>query len=158
MPPLVCRSMLPDETGGRPRIANDNKSLGIRTQVESSRHPDVLVEDGMVNAGRRGMSVAPRAEDLPFFLIPLRFAGRHVRGKGSPNGNNQLVCWSSGEGPFVDSKFAEHLMFLTEPEGSLSHGVISPEVRCSIAEYRNALASTQSAWRPVPWPWEAASS
>jgi hypothetical protein len=157
MTPLVCRSMLPDETGVRPRIANDNKSLGVRTLDDGASNPDVAVEDGMVNPGRQGMSVAPRAEDLPPFLIPRRFAGKHQRGKGAPSGNNQMICWSAGEGPFADSKFAEKLMFWTAPEGSSTHGVIAPENRCAVIEYRAALKSTLPNWNLVPWPWEESS-
>lgn len=156
--PQVFRSMFADETGALPRIANDNKSLGVRTQDENANNPDVVVRDGFVDPGRQGMSVAPTAEDLPFFLIPRRFVTHHKRGKGVPSGNNQMICWRAGEGPFVDSKFAEQLMFWTSPAGSSTHGVIAPDTVCSLNDYRNALGKTLSLWELIPWPWEVVTS
>ncbi len=136
---------------------NDNKSLGVRTQDENASNPDVVVVDGMVEPGRHGMSVAPRAEaeDLPSFLIPRRFKGKHRRGSGVPKGNNQLICWRAGDGAFADAKFADHLMFWTDPKRSTEHGFIAPEFRCTLSEYRSALAVTLTMWALVPWPWEA---
>ena len=103
--PLVFRSMFADRTGLAPRIANDSKSLGVRVEGETNGPPDIAVQEGMVKPGREGMSVSPSPETLPFFLIPRRFESVLFERPGVPKGNNALVCWKSGVGPFEDGPF-----------------------------------------------------
>ena len=138
--------MLPDDTRTRPRVGDDANSLGIRVPQ------DIAVVDGYVQPGRTGMSVSPSVDQLPIHRIPKRFVDRQDR--FVPTGNNKLICWTMGDGQFVDSAINNRLMLLLEPENNICHGVVSPAQKMSILEFRNALAETQSSWTIVPWPWE----
>ena len=152
--PLVFRSMHADVTGLVPRVGNNSKSLGVRVEGETNGPPDIAVLDGMVKLGREGMSVSPSPETLPFFLIPRRFENVQFERPGVPKGNNALVCWRSGVGPFEDGPFAAGLVFMREPENNPLHGVIAPGGEVPLDEYRTALANSQADWNSVRWPWE----
>jgi hypothetical protein len=152
--PLVFRSMVPDESGRRPRVANDANSLGVRVLAETGDSEDIPVFDGLVRPGRAGMSVAPSAELVPIHRVPRRFKGRVPDHLGVPGGKNTAVCWRTGDGPFIDSPFDDGLLFRNEPEGSETHGVICPEAEVLLASFRDALARTKTRWESFPWPWE----
>lgn len=154
--PLVFRSMLKDSTGLVPRVGNDAESLGVRVAEETGGAKDITVVDGLVCAGREGMSVSPSMLLLPPHRVPKRFDGRipQQADSGVPTGKNKLVCWMFGEGAFEDGFFAVGLMFMTQPPGPSEHGVVAPEGETTLVEYRRALASTQPDWKVVPWPWE----
>ena len=154
--PLVFRSMLADVTGLLPRVGNDAGSLGVRVAHETGGAKDITVVDGMVNAGREGMSVSPSILLLPSHRVPKKFKGQIPEWEGHriPSGKNDLICWHTGEGPFEDGGFAQGLLFQTQPEGSPNHGVICPEADMPLDAYRGALSRTQSRWKPMAWPWE----
>ena len=154
--PLVFRSMLADGTGLVPRIGNDADSLGVRVADETGGFKDITVVDGVVKTGREGMSVSPSVLQLPSHRVPKKFKGLipEFEGRKTPSGKNALNCWRLGEGAFVDGSFAPKLCFLTQPEGSPNHGVVSPETDLQLDEYRKALEQTQPNWTVVPWPWE----
>jgi hypothetical protein len=155
---LVYRSMLPDGSGLRPQVGNNANSLGVRYLPEHGQNQDVPVKDGIVQPGRHGMSVSSSPDCMPFFRIPKRFKGRLPEATGIPSGNNRMVCWQYGDGPFTDSPFAEGLHFLTEPAGDEKHGVVSPAVETRVESYCEALAATRFSWCLVAWPWEGAES
>ena len=71
--PLVFRSMLRDGSGLLPRIANDADSLGVRVADETGSVQDITVVNGMVKAGREGMSVSPTVLLLPSHRVPKKF-------------------------------------------------------------------------------------
>ena len=146
--------MIPDSTGNQPQIGNDANSLGVRVRIETGDREDISVQDGFVSPGRYGMSVSSSVEKVNFYRIPRRFKGRLPAGFGVPSGNNKAICWRAGEGPFKDAPFATGLMFQNEPNDCDTHGVIAPDSRCLLAEYRDNIAATLSMWQAVPWPWE----
>ncbi len=155
--PLVFRSMLADGTGLLPRVANDAESLGVRVVDETGGAKDITVTDGMVSPGREGMSVSLSVLHLPSHRVPKKFKGLvpELEGRKVPSGKNDLACWQMGDGAFTDAGFAPGLMFLTQPVGSTTHGVVSPDAEVPLAAYRETLARTQADWEAVPWPWEA---
>jgi len=149
--------MLPDESGQHPRIANDANSLGVRILAETDgEHSDIAVDpDGNVHPGREGMSVSPSIEQLPLHKIP-RFASQFRNESRRPKGNNKVICWSAGQGRFVDAPFTERIFVMTSPRGSENHGVLSPVAAVSLEQYRADLNETLPMWQSVEWPWDGA--
>lgn len=100
-------------------------------------HPD---EAEMVGpTGAAGMSVAPRLEDLPFFLVPVRLRSR-VPGARGPN---RIRVWKHGEGPFAAGPVAKGVNLAPT---SAIHGVVEPMERMHIDDLQSALAETRPSW------------
>jgi hypothetical protein len=137
--PLFYRSMLGD--GNKPKIGTCGKTLGAR--LPPAKIFDIPVADnGNVLPKTGGISVAPSLHDLPLHLIPLRLKAqiRYARG------NDNLVCWRFGEGPFVEQGVSEKLAFRPDPDKPLKHGFVEPATEMSADEYQRALAATQDQW------------
>src|SRR5947199_64430 len=92
--PLVYRSMFPD--GDRPRIGPTASTLGARLGPPSSGGDIPVADDGTVAPGTGGISVAPSLETLPLHRLPKRVRPRIPGARG----NDNLVVWKMGEGPF----------------------------------------------------------
>jgi hypothetical protein len=60
-------------------------------------------------------------------------------------GNNNLIVWAAGGGPFVDGPVAPKLNLRVDPEDPL-HGFVEPDAIMPAEEYECALAATQPLW------------
>ena len=140
--------MLPDESGTRPRVGNDKKSLGVVVAGEGLGTPDIPVaEGGTVAPGTGGMSVSASKDTLPFFLIPKEYVALYPKAKGKSG----MVCWRRGDGPFADAAFAPGLSLRVDPDRD-THAFVEPDqATMSLNEYRVAIAATQPEWVPEPW-------
>ena len=119
----VYRGMI--ETGNGPQIGDSARTLGIRVDV------DIPIDgNGMVYPGTGGMSVSPRASDLPAHRRPIEFGG-------------------TGKDPVwrIDTnKLGSELKYVPDAPG---HGTIQPTRSMLLEEYQEALANTQKDWRKV---------
>jgi hypothetical protein len=143
--PLIFRSMQAD--GNLPRIGSDSSSLGVRTGTDEEQPSDIPVEDNRVRPGTGGMSVAPSARLLPIHKIPKQFRARYPGARGS----NKLICWRTGDGPFIAGPLAAGLQFRNDPERPTEHGFVEPAAEMPLTAYQDALAATQPSWQSVPW-------
>src|SRR5439155_22412893 len=108
-----------------------------------AKYFDIPVADnGNVSPKTGGISVAPSLHDLPLHLIPLRLKAKIRYAKG----NDNLVCWRMGEGPFVEGPVFGKLVFRPDPAKPMSHGFVEPASEMSVTEYQSALAATQDQW------------
>jgi hypothetical protein len=132
--PKIYRAMLAGSDQAHPQVGTTFRTLGVR--VPQDIEPDAT---GHVTAGNRGMSVAPGLRALRPELVPKRL--RHLR--ESAVGPDSNVVWSHGDGPFVESAVAPHLVL--KPDAS-DHGTVAPVGTMLLEEYRSALAATQDSW------------
>lgn len=88
------------------------------------------------------MSVAPSIRELPLHKIPARLKSRIPGAKG----NDNLICWRFGEGPFFEAHISEKLLFRPDPGKPDKHGLVEPSVEMAVDEYQMALAGTQDQW------------
>jgi hypothetical protein len=90
--PQVFRAMR-KEADGLPRVANTAVDLGARDPK------DAEIVNGMVQVGKKGMSVNPTPEDLPLDLVPERIDPAGL-------GDKRNSVFRYGSGPFVQAPFA----------------------------------------------------
>jgi len=115
--------MKPD--GEWPLIEQSARGLGVRTE---GTHVDIQPDaDGNVHPGA-GMSVAP---DDPL-LLPQHRRPADFGGTGLD------PVWE-----IIDDDLPDSLSYLAD---AIDHGVVEPAVVSSLADYRDALASTQTSW------------
>ena len=134
--PRVYRSMKKD-ADGRPCVEPSAVGLGVRT---TGAKVDVDVDaSGDVLANSKGMSVAPRWRDLPFFRIPRRLKDRFRDASGA----NEPACFAHGEGDFAYGPIAGGLEL--NPD-SATHGVIAPLQSMPLDDYEKLLEDTRDGW------------
>lgn len=132
--PKICRSMLED--GGKPKVGPEGKMLGVR--VAPDPRPDIAADaNGNVHPHSGGMSVAPHWRELPSFLIPKRLKSLVPDACGS----NKLVCWTTGQGEFVEGNLNNDLRLRPDPKDPLSHGFVEPAREMKIDDLQLALAT-----------------
>jgi hypothetical protein len=130
--PTIYRAMLPD--GSYPKLGRGARMLGVRVPKDIA--PD---QNGDVQPGSHGMSVAPSLRDLPIELVPKRL--RHLRvGAAGPDTSK---VWRHGEGRFETAIVAPHLVLRPDRP---DHGVIAPDAVMPLEQYEHALAETSSGW------------
>jgi hypothetical protein len=130
--PAIYRAMLPD--GSYPKLGRGARTLGVRVPKDIA--PD---QNGDVQPGPHGMSVAPSLRDLPIELVPKRL--RHLR-EGAAGPDTSKV-WRRGEGAFAVAPVAPHLMLQPDRQ---DHGVVAPDAVMPLEQYEQALAETSSGW------------
>jgi hypothetical protein len=142
--PKIWRSMKID--GGKPAIGRGPLLLGVRVgpEMNADIDPD---EDGFVNPGQGGMSVAPTVYNLPPHRLPRRLRKKDPERFANATGPNSAHCWWMGDGPFVYTRVANHLNLRPDPDKPNKHGLVEPDARMMVREYEDALAATQSQWQ-----------
>src|SRR5690348_6757228 len=83
-----------------PRTGTDECCLGARVPIDIKP-----MEDGSVQPGVKGMSVAPRLESLFFTRVPEKY-GHLVEGAAGPDDHS---VWEMGKGQFVDESITQDL-------------------------------------------------
>jgi hypothetical protein len=140
--PKIYRGMKDDD--GFPALGATGTTLGVRLP-DSSRpevQPDIVPDStGRVSPGTGGMSVAPRAADLPPHTIPRRLKSRYSEAAGS----DKLRIWSFGSGAFADGVLSDRLALRVDPEND-KHGFVEPAKEMAIEEYLDGLAITRTSW------------
>jgi len=121
--PSLFRGMKAD--GDCPLIEQSARGLGVRTEGKQvDIQPDA---EGKVHPGA-GMSVAP---DDPLLLPQHRRPAAY-------GGTGLDPVWA-----ILDDDLPDSLSYLAD---AIDHGVVEPAVVTSLADYREALASTQPSW------------
>ncbi len=127
------------EGNDRPIVDATGKGLGVRgTPVNGVVDVD-LDDDRRVLLNGKGMSVAPRWRDLPFFLISRRLTGKIPSARGS----SSLFCFTMGEGAFDDGEVTPALSLVVDDK---KHGVVAPQSLVPLDEYQADLAATRDGW------------
>lgn len=134
-PPLIYRAMKVDS--GRPMIGTSSMMLGARVPKDVA--PD---GDGNVHPGGGGMSVQPRLVDIPAMFLPRRL--KHLNRNAA--GNNNVVVFRMGEGPFARSAISEKLSLHPDEGRHPRHGVVEPLAPMRLDEYQSALERTRDQW------------
>jgi hypothetical protein len=137
--PKIYRVMEEDE--GKPQIGTGPAMLGARLPGSGATHDIAPDENGNVQPGTGGLSVAPRLQDLPVFLIPRRL--KHLVEDAA--GTNRRRVWSMGSGEFEDGPVARDLRLSLDGKDE-KHGLVEPDRIMPVDQYQSALASTQSLW------------
>jgi hypothetical protein len=139
--PKIYRSMKANDEG-KPLVDASGKGLGVRG-IPVNNVTDVdLDADGKVILNDKGMSVAPGWRDLPYFLIPARL-GNKLPDARRARGNNNLHCFTMGDGQFAAGPVADGLDL--KPDGR-SHGVVVPRTSVLLDQYQMDLANTRDRW------------
>ena len=129
--------MKPDRTNPAvPMVGEKFGTLGVR-QHEVEADPE-----GNVAPGKKGMSVSPSVETLPFAMVPSRYAA-YVEGAA---GDDAFRVWEMGEGPFRAGPVNEMLSLECT---SATHGVICPRRSMPLQVFKESLAATQRHWKEV---------
>jgi hypothetical protein len=128
--------MVPE--GDYPLVGASRDALGVVFGAPPSG--DIEEIDGEVFPGTGGLSVVPTWRDLPPGRIPKRLRPLMPDARGS----NRFVCWSLGDGEFVDEQLSEELMFKVD---SPKHGLIGPSKEMRADQFQTALANTRLRWR-----------
>lgn len=127
---------------GYPRTGRKANCLGVVLPPDAPA--DIEPNDeGVVDSGMGGMSVAPEIHRLPGRLIPSRLRSHYPKATGS----DALVVFVCGEGEFVRGSFASGLLLRPDPKRPGGHGFIEPNSKMTLADYENALYATQSDWK-----------
>lgn len=114
----------------RPKIGTGNFMLGARVPIDIK--PD---HEGMVAAGRGGMSVTPNdPAGLPPHLRPISLSG----------GQSTLPVFS-----IAVSKLGEDLRFQPAKKHPERHGLVEPSMAMKFDAYQDALGATVAQW--VQW-------
>lgn len=131
VPPLMYRVMQAE--GEYPMTGDSATTLGARV-------PKDIPADGQIVRPRTGgMSVRPRISDIPAMFLPRRL--KHLN--RAATGNNSLIVWRSGEGPFASLPVTKDLTL--RPDAP-DHGVVEPAVETAFDSYQNALWATRESW------------
>jgi len=123
----------------KPIVDATGKGLGVRVEPVNGVVDIDVDDEGMVLLNGKGMSVAPAWRDLPIHLISKRLRGIFPAARGGTG----LYCFSSGEGDFATGEVSDSLTLIVDQP---SHGVVAPSTEMSIAQYQNALSTTQDNW------------
>lgn len=95
---------------------------------------------------RKGMSVSPRVEDFPPFLVPARLVHRFP---GATNQNPSLSVWWMGVGPFEEGVIGPEFPNLYLRPDKPGHGTVGPVKPTPLFEFQQALAETRDSWRSI---------
>ena len=139
--PKVYRGMFASE--GHPKIGSGKNLLGVVTPDGGppGAAPDVIPDQrGHLTPGSGGMSVAPTAADLPAHRLPARLRDRGVF---KARGDDKLLVWSLGIGPYLDGPVAEGLRLRLDSD---AHALVEPIVDMHVDEFRQHLAATVNDW------------
>ena len=124
---------------GKPTVKAGADGLGVRAGLECRRN-DVDVDDlSNVVLNRKGMSVAPRWRDLPYFRIPERLKPEIPTARGK----SELYCFTMGDGIFSNGPVSDRLELNVD---SSAHGVVAPSSSVSIEQFQSDLAATREFW------------
>ena len=126
------------EDAGKPLVERSKEGLGVRPNFDI--HPD---ENGMVQPGNEGMSVAPSIHELRPHLVPLRL--EHIYPDAQARNSTGLKIWRMGTGAFVTSMVTAELVLVLDPK-NVNHGVVAPVSKVSFEIYELNLASTRELW------------
>jgi hypothetical protein len=132
--PGIYRGML--EENGMPKLGDSPKLLGVR--VPPNPNPDIQPDaSGNVHPptrlGSRGLSCAPRVQDLPGHRRPVAWLGTQTQAV--------FKVWTIAE----DDLGPDLVAF----RDSAHHITIGPARTMSLDQFRAALAATQSKWMLV---------
>lgn len=143
--PIVYRGMLLAAGGVGPQVGdNTGNQLGVRdTDVHTYIQGMVPWVDPDYNAAPQGVSVAPGSPcNLP----------SHRRPPGPPwngTGNRNLIVWELNTNTLVPANIA----YAADP-GNVNHGLITPGIAMTLAQYRTFVHGTAGNWQqaaaPVP--------
>ena len=123
---------------GRPSIANDARSLGVR--VPPAPKVDINIDsNGCVAPNSGGMSVVPDWRRLQFYRIPRRL--RNLLPEAS--GSNSDACWRYGHGPFMSGEFADGLQLRVD---NADHALVEPNDRIPFHQFEEFLSATRDGW------------
>ena len=136
--PKIDRSMR-KTNDEKPLVDATGKGLGVRGQPVNGVVDVDLYQDGKVILNSKGMSVAPRWRDLPYFLISKRLIDRFPGARGATD----IWCFTMGEGPFAEGAVADGLDLKID---SPKHGVVAPRLSVPVDQYQADLASTRDYW------------
>ncbi len=135
--PLVFRSMYVGDDG--PKVGATRCCLGVRPDIDVK--PD---DNGNVHPQRgKGLSVCPSIVDLPAVLIPKRLKAQYPKAVG----DDRLVLWKLGTGPFVEEPILPELPTLVLRPDKPGHGTISPHEVMALAAFQLTLAATRPFWQ-----------
>ena len=116
-----------ENANGMPEIGESSRCLGVRPGF------DVPVTDpgDLVRSGQGGMSVSPDdPQSLPYFRRPPALGG-----------TSKDPVWR-----IMDVELGPDLRYRPDPARA-GHGFVEPSRSMTLAEYRRALALTQSSWQ-----------
>jgi hypothetical protein len=150
--PLVYRAMQPDGDG--PMIGHvSNDTLGVRERLARENGlvvGDVRPENGLIQPGTGGMSVAPSKEDLPPHLIPKRKRKEGYPAAKRSNTLPETFPWRMGAGQFADGPLCTRLQLRID-ESDPAHGLVEPDMPMPLQEYRSAIEDTRPKWVREQW-------
>lgn len=142
--PRIYRTMKQDAQHlGAPAVGPTGKTLGVREPPGDQ--PDVEVDEaGNVRLNKQGMSVARHWSHLPPRLIPARLDD----GNNGALGDDDLVCWSMGDGPFIPGPLhPNHQTLELVHKSNKRRGNVVPSHAMPLPEFQSALAATRVCWR-----------
>jgi len=122
-----------------PVVENSNQGLGVRSDPTDNCVDIKLDSDGFVVLDGRGMSVMSGWRKLPGILIPSRLRDKCQKARG----DDQVLCFAMGEGPFEDSPVTDQLELRKDKE---HHGCIVPVASVLLSEFESKLAGTRLNW------------
>ena len=124
-----------DQADGKPEVGRSADKLGVRIEAPRPRgKPDMTVgDDGRVRPGLKPEGMSVQIDD-PRDAMPHRLPPEL-------GGSSRGVLYE------LDEAKLPVLLEVRSDHGH--HAVIRPRRECSLAEYEEALSSTQSAWRPT---------
>jgi hypothetical protein len=137
--PTIWRGMMAD--GDKPKIAPGSaQGLGVRAC-------DLPVgENGQVQPGTGGMSVADRPESLPLHRVPRRLQKKYPERFPDARASDNYHCWHMGEGAFVSAQITETLNVRPDPKNPETHGFVEPGRTMLFTLFEQLLADTQPMW------------
>ena len=130
--PRVFRIMKKDPDG-LPTVSPTG--LGVRSGIDIN-----IDAKNKVLINGKGMSVSPNWRDIDPNRIPKRL--RPIWSGAS--GSNNVHCFRTGIGPFIQGAFAKGLTL--EPDSPI-HGTVAPEQVIPFPDYQANLAATRLDWQ-----------
>lgn len=129
---------------GRPQLGESASTLGVRvpTDIAQDAHGNVSPD------GNHGMSVRPSIDALleeAAAFVPKRYKEKDPLRFRNAAGSNSLIVFRIGKGSFCRAPIGEKLTLSPDRP---NHGVIEPARTMSLADYKAAIADTQTDWVP----------
>lgn len=125
------------EDGGYPAIGETSSYLYVRVPFDIE--PD---EEGLVNPGTGGLSVAPNLSALPPERIPQSL--EHI--VAGAKGNRTHRVWVIGSGGFLAGTVCDGLSLRPDPDDA-NHGFIEPEQAQPLEAFQASVLSSRTKWR-----------
>lgn len=139
--PKIYRIMVGKDD--KPEVGSGRNMLGVRSEPENN--PDVVEVNGVVPVAAGGMSVNMCLCAMLPLMVPRRL--RDIIPGAKNLGEDDRRVWRTGQGLFVSSPISERLNLRTDPDPRKpGHGFVEPASSMPLANYQNALASTQGEW------------